>query len=39
MAEVEHRIGNMSTMIFTAWIICLAIIAITAAFNSYKRTN
>ena len=39
MAEVEYRIGNMSTMIFTGWIICLAIIAITAAFNSYKRTN
>ena len=39
MVEVEGRIKNMSTMIFIAWIICLAIIAIAAVFYYFKRSK
>jgi len=39
MLEVEKRTGNMMMMVFIAWIICLAVIAITAAFNFLKRSK
>ena len=39
MVEVEQRINNMRTMIFIAWIICLAIIAIAAVFTYFKRSK
>ena len=37
MIEVEKRTRNMMTMVFIAWILCLAIIAIGAAFYYFKR--
>jgi lipopolysaccharide export LptBFGC system permease protein LptF len=37
MAEVEQRTGQMRTMVFIAWLICLFIIVITALLNQFVR--
>jgi hypothetical protein len=37
MAEVEQRTGQMRTMVFIVWLICLFIIVITALLNQFVR--
>jgi len=37
MAAVEQRIKNLVTMVFIAWIICMAIIAVAAAVYYIKQ--
>lgn len=37
MAEVEGRVSRLITIIFIAWIICLAIISITAVYNFFNK--